>query len=122
MDLLLEVDGGDGPGVEIESLHRFLRADDALRSVDIEGRSGSTAVGAMGPVTDALIAVCGSGGIGVAVVEAVVAWLKSRRSTLTMKITTGDRTVEISVESIQDPAVIAALLSAGESGIRPAAE
>jgi hypothetical protein len=39
-----------------------------------------------------------------------------------VKVTTGDRTVEIDVESTKDPAVIAALLSAAQGGASPATE
>jgi hypothetical protein len=111
MDLVIEVEGDGDPGADIESLRRFLRTDDELRSVDVEARAGSAGDGAMGPITDALMLAFGSGGIGVAVVDAVTAWLKSRRSNVKVKVTGRDRTVEIDIESTKDPAVIAALLA-----------
>ena len=116
MDLLLEVEGDGDPGAEIESLHRFLRTDDELRSVDVEARAGSAGEGAMGPITDALMLAFGSGGIGVAVVEAVTSWLRSRRSDVKIKVTTGGRTIEVDATSVRDPSVVAALVQALEGG------
>jgi hypothetical protein len=112
MDLLLEVEDDGDPGAEIASLQRFLRTDDQLRSVDVEARTGSAGQGAMSPITDALMLAFGPGGVGVAVVEAVTAWLKSRRSNVKVKISTGGRTVELDVQSTKDPAIIATLLAA----------
>src|SRR5262249_26627234 len=100
MDLLLEVEGDGDPGADIESLRSFLRTDDELRTVDVEQRTGAPGSGAMGPITDALMLAFGSGGIGVAVVEAVTAWLRSRRSDVKVKLTTGGRTIEVDATSV----------------------
>jgi len=120
VDLVLEVDGDGDPGADITSLYRFLRTDDDLRTVDVEARAGSAGDGAMGPITDALMLAFGSGGIGVAVVEAVAAWLASRRSNVKVKVTSGGRTVEIDAESTKNPAIIAALLASVQGNTSPA--
>ncbi|HKD99277.1 MAG TPA: hypothetical protein VKB69_16995 [Micromonosporaceae bacterium] len=119
MDLQLSIeddaDGTGAPGAEIESLRQFLRTDDELRGVDIEQHTTVAAEGAMGPITDALMLTFGAGGIGVTVIEAVSAWLKSRRSNVKVKVSSGSRTVEIAVSSTSDPAKVVELLRAIEA-------
>jgi hypothetical protein len=110
MDLVIEVEGEERPGAELDSLLSKLQDRDELADAEIDPRVNVPADGAMGPFTDALLIAFGSGGIATGLVECVCAWLRSRKTAVTVKLSRPDGTqVEISVDNAHDPAFVAGL-------------
>lgn len=59
--------------------------------------------GRLGVASDALMVALAPGGAAIAVLGAIVAWLRSRRSDVTLRITTGEgRTVEVTARRLRD--------------------
>jgi hypothetical protein len=114
VDLVIAIPGLDRSAAELDSLARTLRADGALRSVDIDART-TLAEGAMGPVTDVLLVSFGSGGVGVAVLQTVLVWLRSRRPDVRVKVKRADGSeAEVALTQASDPARVIELLRAAE--------
>ncbi|GIG58960.1 hypothetical protein Lfu02_33320 [Longispora fulva] len=111
MDLLVEIGDPGGTGRELESLYTALVAADH-EDVDLARRTAPGQAGAMGLAADALLIAVGSGGAGVALIQAICTWLRSRRSTIRVKISTGSTTVEVDVSSARHPHDVLALLEA----------
>ncbi|KAB8183398.1 effector-associated constant component EACC1 [Microbispora catharanthi] len=109
MNLTIELTAPESTGVELESLREDLLIDDALRGATIESRT-SLPAGGMGPITETLLVAFTTGGAGVAVVEGVFGWLRGRPSGITVRISNGDRTVEVDAKSARDPRQIIELL------------
>ncbi|MCC3777901.1 hypothetical protein [Streptomyces sp. UNOB3_S3] len=111
MQLIVEVLGAPQPDVELESLRRTLRADPDLRSATVTSRPARPVVeGAMSAVTDGLVVVFGAGGIGVALVQSATTWLAGRRAGVRLRITQGERTVEVDVSRARRLEDVLALL------------
>lgn len=114
MDLVITIPGLERRAAELDSLARTLRADSALRTADIDTRT-TLPEAAMGPVTDALLVSFGSGGVGVAVLQTVLAWLRSRRPDVQVRVKRADGSeVEVSLTPAKDPAQVIELLHAAE--------
>jgi hypothetical protein len=60
--------------------------------------------GQMGTGIEVLQAMLGPGGTGVAFAGVLVAWLRSRRKHIKLRITTNSGTAEIDAQGIKDPA------------------
>jgi hypothetical protein len=58
----------------------------------------------MGPALDVFQAVFGPGGTGVAFAGVLIAWLRSRRKRIRVKIQTEKGVIEVDSEGIDDPA------------------
>lgn len=120
--MTLEVRGGAAAGGDLEGLKRALLRDDELRSIDVDTEAAQPAAGEdaghMGAISEVLAVSFGAGGSGVAVVQAVCAWLRSQRQEISVKLTTKQRTIEISVSQAKDSAQVIALLHE-LSGDRP---
>jgi len=120
VDLVITIADLDRPAADLDSLARTLRVDSALRTVDIDART-TLPDAAMGPVTDALLLSFGSGGVGVAVMQTILAWLRSRRSDITLRVKRTDGSeVEIEVTAAKDPTQAIELLRMAEGQSRTA--
>jgi hypothetical protein len=99
----------DGDG---DSLMTALRRDPDLRKVQLTPIVRQDDGGTMGGVIDGIVTVFGAGGIAVAVVQSVSAWLNSRRSEVTVKLTMdGGRAVEYSIKTHRDPREIIRMMA-----------
>jgi hypothetical protein len=96
-----------------DSLIESLRSDPDLRTVELAPILNRHGGDGMGGVVDGLIAVFGAGGIAVAIVQAVSAWLGARRSEVTVKVTMDGKTIEYSLKTHRDPSEIIHLLESG---------
>ncbi|MFC0555336.1 hypothetical protein ACFFHJ_31020 [Planotetraspora thailandica] len=111
MHLTIQIAAEESPGLELDSLKQDLLAADELRSAAIESRTGLP-TGGMGPILETLLISFASGGVGVALVEGVFGWLRSRPAGITVKFSNGDRSVEVDDRTARDPAAVIALLQA----------
>ena len=96
-------------GTELDSLEQVLRSDDLLRSAEVIPRIAAAPDGAMSSTVDALL-VSASSGTAVAVVQSISNWLVGRKAGVRVKLTNGERTIEIDAASSRDPQQIVALL------------
>jgi hypothetical protein len=110
MKLLLEITGTARPDTELEDLRSALRADPDLRRLGVEPRVAPAEPGAMSGLLDGLVVVFGAGGLGVTLAQGLGNWLANRRSTVRLKVTAGDRSVEIDVTQARDIREVVALL------------
>jgi hypothetical protein len=112
MPLLVELRNSNNPGSDLELLSLALTRDDALRGIAIEPRLAPEDQHTMGPLVDALIVGLGSGGVGVALLHSLSAWLQSRRSDLRIKLTTAAEVIELDMHNLSDPSQFADILRA----------
>jgi hypothetical protein len=99
MDVTITVEGRAAPD-ELRALDLELSDVDELR-----GRVRPVAMrprpGELGVLDSALVVAVGQGGAITVVVTALVAWLRRRVGTLSVKVTVGDRSVEVSSENVR---------------------
>ncbi|MEV5784735.1 MULTISPECIES: effector-associated constant component EACC1 [Streptomyces] len=99
--------GDDASANELRSLQTWLNDVDEVRG-RAELREGPPVPGTLGPVVDGLLVTLGPGGAVTALATALVAWIRHRRSEVTLKVTRGDgASFEVSAKRVQ-------LLSAAE--------
>jgi hypothetical protein len=103
MVLTIEVIGSADDAADLANLNHVFRTDDALRQVDIRLVSRPGDNGVMGPVTEAIVAALGGGGIGAVLLQTVGEWLRSRKSDVSVRLTSAKASVEISVSSVDAP-------------------
>ncbi|WP_405016030.1 hypothetical protein OHV05_02160 [Kitasatospora sp. NBC_00070] len=109
MQMAVDIAGTDRSGAEVASLKRTLLADPDLRSVRVDELAGPEASGAMGVLSEGLLLAFGAGGVGVTVVQALCGWLAGRRPGVRLRITQGERTVEIDVTRARNAEEVLAL-------------
>lgn len=97
--VLLRTDGHGS--ANLEDLYRWLRGERALsgRVTLVHDLPGEEDLGA-GP--GAIEVILGSGGIGVALVGPLTAWLQSRRSEVTIEVTVGDKSVKVQAKNVDE--------------------
>ncbi|WP_328323962.1 hypothetical protein OHA70_32065 [Kribbella sp. NBC_00382] len=103
MDVTVRVAEGDAED-ELRSLRDWLATDDEFR-----GRLGlagnGPAPGEMGAVVDLLTVAVGGGGVATVLAASISAWLRTRRSDVTIEITESVnlRSVKVTANRIKDP-------------------
>jgi hypothetical protein len=93
---------GAGPD-DISVLRRMIDSDANLRGLQLVS-AGQHRAEEMGPGLDALQAVFGPGGTGVAFAGVLIAWLRSRRKHIKLSIATKSGVIELDTQGIDDPA------------------
>ena len=85
---------------QLRSLQEWLGDVDELRG-RVGSRESAPERGTLGPVLDALAVALGPGGAATALATAVIAWLRSRRGEVRVKVTLpDDRSVELTARRI----------------------
>jgi membrane-associated two-gene conflict system component 1 (EACC1) len=107
----IDVDGRD-PLQELGALERWLRADPGLRGLVRRERAtpGPDDMGALG---DVLVATLGGGGAITALAASLSTWLVARRGQVSIKVSSGDRQVEIDIKSPDAEALLRTILAGG---------
>jgi hypothetical protein len=103
MDVTVRVAEGDTDG-EMRSLRDWLAAEDEFRGrLALGGKV--PAPGEMGAVVDLLTVAVGSGGAATVLAGSISAWLRTRRSDVTVEITESVslRSVKVTANRIKDP-------------------
>jgi len=126
VDVEVRAEGQDAAD-QLRSLRGWLADVDQLRG-RVSARESPPPPGALGPVLDALGVALGPAGAATAFASAVIAWLRSRRGEVRVKVTLGDgRSVELAAKNVSglDAAAldrhviqIAALLEGGRGEVR----
>ncbi|MFI1537358.1 effector-associated constant component EACC1 [Streptomyces anandii] len=99
MDVTVAAQGPDS-GDQLRSLGQWLRNDQELRG-RVGDREAPVAPGALGPVLDALEVALGPGGAATAFATGVIAWLRSRRGEVRIKVTLpGRRSLELTARRV----------------------
>lgn len=96
---------GAGPD-DIAALRAMVDSNADLRGLKLQP-AGRRRPDEMGPALDVVDAIFGPGGTGVAFAGVLVAWLRSRRKRIRVKIQTENGVVEVDAEGIDDPAASA---------------
>ncbi|MER5356335.1 hypothetical protein ABT093_39205 [Kitasatospora sp. NPDC002551] len=115
-------DGTAAGDAAVHELAAWLAGEPALRGRIRPGRSAPPAAGAMGPVSDLLIAVLEPGGAATVLVGGVVAWIRGRRERRTVTFHRADGTeVTVSTDQVHrlDAEELAALVRAVTEAIEP---
>ncbi|MEU3751304.1 hypothetical protein AB0H17_00865 [Streptomyces olivoreticuli] len=93
---------GPGEGDQLRSLHEWFTNDPTLRG-RVNGRESPPRPGTLGPVLDALVVALGPGGVATAFATGVIAWLRSRRGEVYIKVTLPDgRSLELTAKRVAD--------------------
>jgi hypothetical protein len=104
MEARIRAAGGDAVA-ELASLWDWLLDEDDVRgSVDLVDRPVEETE--LGGVFDAVAVSLGSGSAGVALCRALVTWLQTRRSDVTVTVSAGGRTVEVTATNLRDVAPV----------------
>ncbi|MGK4579064.1 effector-associated constant component EACC1 [Kitasatospora sp. HPMI-4] len=97
MSVALSVDDGG----DISDLAAWLEAEDILRGC-VRRESGPVPRGALGGELSQLAVSLGSGGAATAMASVIVAWLRRRKSTLTLRVSRPDGSmVELRAEQVR---------------------
>jgi hypothetical protein len=117
----------EGPDAvdQLRSLHEWLADVQELRGA-VRLREGSPRPGTLGPVLEALAVALGPAGAATAFATAVIAWLRTRRGEVRIKVTLTDgRSVELTAKNVssldaaalqEQVVLIADMLSQGRTG------
>ncbi len=120
----------EGPDAadQLRSLHEWLTDVQELRGA-VSMREGPPKPGTLGPVLDALAVALGPAGAATAFATAVIAWLRTRRGEVRIKVTLTDgRSVELTATKVahldaaaleQQVVLVADMLSQGRDGAKP---
>lgn len=103
MNLTIEVVGSANDAADLANLCHMLKIDDELRQADFRLLTRPGGSGTMGPVTEAILATFGGGGLGAIMLQTLGEWLRSRKSDVSVRLTGPKGTVEISVSSVDAP-------------------
>jgi hypothetical protein len=96
--------GLDGAGPDdVSALRRMIGSDTNLRGIQLVPVRQQDS-GQMGTGFEVLQAMLGPGGTGVAFAGVLVAWLRSRRKHIKLRITTNNGSAELDAQGINDPA------------------
>lgn len=107
------------PPESLASLAAWLTDNETLRG-HIRQQQRPPEPGQLGAVVDVLTVAVGSGGVGVALVQSLCTWLRTRRPAVTITLLGADgRSLRIDLQRAQDPA---ALIRAAGSLLDPDAE
>ncbi|MGV9426092.1 effector-associated constant component EACC1 [Streptomyces sp. NPDC003656] len=119
MDVRLDAEGLEAAD-QLRSLHEWLSDDQSLRG-RLGLRERPPDPGTLGPVLEAVVVALGPGGAATALATGVIAWLRSRRGEVRMKVTLEDgRSLELTAKRVaaldaaalrQQAADLAALLN-----------
>jgi Effector Associated Constant Component 1 len=91
---------GDDERAERSSLWQWMRGDEQLSHVrSISGPIGDEELGS---ATELLTVAVGSGGVAMALVRALTAWIETRRSNVKVTVVAGDQRVELEATNVDD--------------------
>jgi hypothetical protein len=107
MDLYVQVDGGNDEA-ELRSLYNWLRRDDDLRGSHIDRAAPGPGPEDMGALSDAVVVSLGTGGVGVAVVQSLSTWLRTRGAHVRLKIRGPHGELDVDMERVRDPEALVA--------------
>lgn len=93
---------GAGPD-DIAALRRMIGSDSNLQGIQLVP-VGQQDPRKMGAGSEVLQAMLGPGGTGVAFAGVLVAWLRSRRKHIKLRVKTNNGTAELDARGIKDPA------------------
>ncbi|MDA1362462.1 hypothetical protein O1R50_22765 [Glycomyces luteolus] len=99
MEVRICTDGDHGD--ELRMLNSWLSNEPELRGrVKLERSApGATELGA---VVEAVIVALGAGGTGSILASSLVTWIKSRRTTVRLKVQVSSKTVELELATVDD--------------------
>ncbi|MFG3405875.1 hypothetical protein [Streptomyces sp. NPDC048142] len=101
MEVTVHAEGPD-PAEELRSLHDWLRDVEELRG-RVDRQESPPRPGMLGPLLDALSVALGPAGAATALATAVIAWLRTRRSEIRIKVTLPNRrSVELTAKGVSD--------------------
>ncbi|MFD7323205.1 hypothetical protein ACFV9D_19255 [Streptomyces sp. NPDC059875] len=101
MDIAVIAEGPDG-GDRLRSLHEWLADVEELRG-RVDGRERPPEAGTLGPVLEALTVALGPAGAATAFATGLVAWLRTRRGDVHIKVTVPDRgSVELTAKRVAE--------------------
>jgi hypothetical protein len=92
-----------GESEDLRSLEDWLRRDPDLRGIRITPATPPPPPGQMGVLTDTLQLVSDNGELMTAVATTIGVWLGTRSKRTRIKVTDGDRSVEIDAGKLEDP-------------------
>jgi hypothetical protein len=104
MEAQIHVAGGDGVA-EFAALWEWLRGDRALAGALRPVRQPPHE-GELGGALDVLVVALGSGGAGVALAKALPVWLRTRRSDVTITVTSPTGRITLDAQRVRDAAVV----------------
>ncbi|WUD70317.1 hypothetical protein OG937_45745 [Streptomyces sp. NBC_00510] len=104
MDAVIAIKGADEVG-ELAALAGWLRAERELQGA-VQLVRKDIAEGELGSGLDVVSVAVGSGGVGVALAQSLVAWLRTRRSDVKVTVTANGRTVEVDARRVSDPTAL----------------
>jgi hypothetical protein len=102
MDLRVRVVGGVDE-TELKSLYDWLRRDEDLPSSRIRWAETRPGAEEMGALSDALVVSLGTGGAGVALVQSLATWLRTRGTDVRLRIHGPYGEIDVDAKRLRDP-------------------
>ncbi|WP_158849888.1 effector-associated constant component EACC1 [Saccharothrix deserti] len=96
---------------DLRSLREWLAAEDGVRPAWLRWAPAEVPPGQMGAVSDVLLVALGAGGAGTVVARSIATWIRHRTSDVKVKITAGDRVIELDAQRVKDTAEIVRMIS-----------
>ena len=106
MDLSIKVVGATDEA-ELRTLYDCLLREDDLRASRIDWMRAQPRPEEMGALSDALVVSLGAGGAGVALVQSLATWLRTRGADIRLKIVGPHGEIEVDAKRIRDPQAFA---------------
>lgn len=93
---------------QLRMLDHWLQDEPGLLGASISLPVGAPRPGRLGPVSDVLVVALGGSGAGAGTVlaQSLIAWIRSRQTQLTVRITTAAGQVEVRTSTSADPVAL----------------
>ncbi|SRR5712692_7066151 len=102
MDMLISLISSNDE-TELRALYDWLLREDDLRTARIAWKDVPPEAENMGALSDTLMVSLGAGGAGVALVQSLTTWLRTRGTDIRLKITGAHGEIEVNAKQVHDP-------------------
>ena len=102
MDMLIKVTSANDE-MQLRALYDWLLREDDLRTARIAWMDVPPEAEKMGALSDTLVVSLGAGGVGVALVQSLTTWLRTRGTDIRLKITGPHGEMEVTAKQVHNP-------------------
>jgi hypothetical protein len=102
MDMLIKVTSANDE-TQLRALYDWLLREDDLRAARVAWMDVEPEAEKMGALSDTLVVSLGAGGVGVAFIQSLATWLRTRGTDIRLKLTGPHGEIEVTAKQVHDP-------------------